>query len=121
MYTDLITEETHNNVQYQLSNEVDPNKLKHFGDVFSDMISSSVFGPFYDYGINYGFKGLMGVGKQFFGGVFSFHHWTKMMSRETINLWRAGKVLMNTNFEFNFRASSHQTLREFFLPILFLT
>lgn len=121
MYTDLITEETHNNVQYQLTNTVSENKLKHFGEMFSNMISSTIFGPFYNYGTEYGFKGVMGMGEGLFGGIFAFHHWSKMLTRETINLWRAGRQLMTTNFEFVTRASSVQTLDEFFLPVLFLT
>jgi hypothetical protein len=91
LYTDLITEETHNNVQYQISNTVSENKLKHFGEIFSNMISSTIFGPFYEYGTEYGFKGLMGMGEGLFGGIFAFHNWTKMLTRETINLWRAGR------------------------------
>jgi hypothetical protein len=59
-----------------------------------EMIKSiPVVGSLYEYGVDYGFKGLMGEGTtgDIFGGIYSFHNFSKMISRETINLWRSGK------------------------------
>jgi hypothetical protein len=57
--------------------------------------SSKFFGPFHSYATEYGYKGLLENtgegGRDFLGGLFSFHHWSKMLTRETINLWRAGR------------------------------
>jgi len=58
MYTDLITEEAHTNVQFQQSNTTSKNRLKNFGEYIENTVRGvKVLGPLYDFSTNFADKG----------------------------------------------------------------